>query len=348
MSFPLKTGHWRQEGGSQQDVAVSTRVRLARSLPRLPYPHRLTPDQGDRLWEGVGTALNRLDLHGPWTAFALPELTGLQRRLLVERRYLDAASPHCRGLFAGPGEKLVVSVGEEDHLRLQSWSAGLELDRTWRAADLLDSALDGPLAFAADPRRGYLNSTFKQSGNGLKASVLLHLPGADQSGILDKVFMTAESQGLSLRGLWADDQSSLGHLFQLSSPTAGLRSETEVLDNLVTLADQVITLERKAREIFALRQSVELKDRVGRAQGILRYAATLGYEEAVRLLSDLRFGVSAGIISDIGLPILDACLYLVQRGHMEWFSGKEGRATDEFRAAFVKKAVFESSGGEHV
>ena len=32
---------WLKEGGPQSDVVVSTRVRLARNLAGLPFPHRI-------------------------------------------------------------------------------------------------------------------------------------------------------------------------------------------------------------------------------------------------------------------------------------------------------------------
>ena len=32
---------WYQEAGEQNDVVISTRVRLARSLPGYPYPKRM-------------------------------------------------------------------------------------------------------------------------------------------------------------------------------------------------------------------------------------------------------------------------------------------------------------------
>ena len=67
-------------------------------------------------------------------------------------------------------------IGEEDHLRIQVMQAGLELDRAYRTADELDTALDSRLHFAFDDRLGYLTQCPTNLGTGLRVSVMLHLP----------------------------------------------------------------------------------------------------------------------------------------------------------------------------
>lgn len=349
MSFPRVEGFWRQGEGGDADVVFSTRVRLSRSLARIPYPFRQAAAQTARLWDELRRALGRPGAFGPWKEFYSETLTPLERHILSERRYLEHSSQvRGRGVFLSEDESLNVVVNDEDPLRLVGWSAGWDPAETWARVDRLDSALEESLPFAADPVHGYRNSSLKTSGPGIKASVLLHLPGADRGGVLDKVFSTAESQGFAVKGLWSDEENSLGNIYQISSPQPSLRSESQLLSHFSSLVDHVLTLERRAREILLLRQGSENRDRCKRAFGILRYAEILGTAEGVRWLSDLRFGISAGIIKGVALSRVDECLYLIQRGHTEWISGTEGRSADEFRARFVRQKLFDSRGGEHV
>ena len=58
---------WYQRSGEQDDIIVSTRVRLARNVADLPFPGKMTDGQREELAKRAeqaleGQALRRLDL----------------------------------------------------------------------------------------------------------------------------------------------------------------------------------------------------------------------------------------------------------------------------------------------
>src|SRR3989449_321739 len=82
-----------------------------------------------------------------------------------------------------PGAALVVQgtvgvmVNEEDHLRLHGMRSGFALEDAYADLEGLDADLGRLLPFAFHPEFGYLTSCPTNAGTGLRASVLIHLPG---------------------------------------------------------------------------------------------------------------------------------------------------------------------------
>ena len=89
-----------------------------------------------------------------------------------------------------------------------------------------------------------------------------------------------------------------------------------------------------------------VEDKVWRAYGLLRYARSLSFEEAMNLLSPVRLGVGVGLIPDVAMYTLNKLLIYTQPAHL---AVAEGIAPDDTdlpfrRARFVRK-VLESEVG---
>jgi protein arginine kinase len=339
---------WMAGTGGAPDVVVSTRVRLARNLEGVNFPEHLSESAGEEVLQTVRRAVSSLP--EPWEYVRLADLGPVDRRVLVEKHLISPQ--HAQG---GPGAGLAFSVdearsvmiNEEDHLRIQVISPGLELEKTWREASQLDDQLEAKLDFAFDPELGYLTACPTNLGTGLRASVMVHLPGIVQTGQLARVGQALNKLGLAVRGLHGEGTGAVGHLFQISNQvTLGL-SEDEVIQHLAGVAAQVIAEERAARQKMVAEGLSQLKDRVGRAYGILRHARLLDANEAMALLSDLRLGVEVGLWQGIPLRTLNELLVITLPGFLE---RKAGRALSEaegnaLRALLIQERLKASEGG---
>ena len=195
------------------------------------------------------------------------------------------------------------------------------------------------LSFAFHPEFGYLTSCPTNVGTGLRASVLIHLPGLVLTREITKVLQGLAQVGLTYRGLYGEGSEVLGNLFQLSNQTTLGKSEGELLDHLARLVKQVMEYEERARDVLRRDAPHVLDDRVWRAYGLLRHARTLSFDETLNLLSGVRLGQGMGILPDVPLALLNRLLVLAQDAHVARTAGTtlDDEALPVHRAAFVRE-----------
>jgi len=172
----------------------------------------------------------------------------------------------------------------------------------------------------------------------LRASVLIHLPGLVLTKEISKVLQGLAQVGLAVRGLYGEGSEVVGNFFQLSNQTTLGKSERDLLDHLGKMVREVMTYEEEARAVLLRDARAVIEDKVWRAYGLLRYARTLSYEEAMNLLSGVRLGVGLQVIPDVGFYALNKMLVHTQPAHL---ASAHGVALDDpslgvRRADFVR------------
>ena len=326
---------WYRSTGQDGDVVISTRVRLARNLPRVPFPACMNPEQKRQAADTILKALPErgyrvIDMH------TLPHITALS---LVERHLISPEfSKREEGsvLCLSEDESASLMIGEEDHLRIQVMQAGLELDRAYRTADELDTALDSRLHFAFDDRLGYLTQCPTNLGTGMRASLMLHLPALQDGGAIQQLANTVSKLGLTIRGLYGEGSKPEGAIYQLSNQVTLGISESAAIENLKGIAAQIIREERAGRE--ELCRNPQSPDRVWRSLGIRRTARLLRGDEFMSLISNLRVGVSLGMIEGISLDLIGGLIGDAQPATVMAMAGKEMEPAerDAARAEMVR------------
>jgi protein arginine kinase len=275
-------------------------------------------------------------------------LEPVDRRLLLERhlisRELADLERQTEGRHAGAlllQASSAVMVNEEDHLRLQSLESGVDLARAWSHVKAVDAELGQRLAFAFHPEFGYLTSCPTNVGTGLRASVLIHLPGLVLTKEINKTLHGLTKLGLTYRGLYGEGSEVVGNFFQLSNQTTLGKSEEELLDHLGKIVQHVMAVEERARQLLLRDATSVLEDKVWRAFGLLRYARSLSFEETMNLLSGVRLGASLGLISNVGMYTLNKLLVFTQPAHLSVVAGVElsEEAMPIRRAEYVRQTL---------
>lgn len=319
---------WLDGSGPEAHLVLSTRIRLARNLAAHRFATRATDQEREAVLREVEDAARESVLLREARALRLDTMALVDRQLLQERQLVSkelaaaepGQAPRCAAAVLLQ-DRFGVMVNEEDHLRLQGMSSGLALPGLYRQVAQLDTELGQQLAFAFHPRFGYLTSCPTNVGTGLRASVLIHLPGLVLTKEINRVLQGLAQVGLTYRGLHGEGSEVVGNFFQLSNQTTLGQSETELLDHLGRVVGQVIAHEEKARQILLRDAPGILEDKVWRAFGLLRHARLLGFEEAMNLLSGVRLGVGLGLVPDVALYTLNRLLVQVQPAHVKAPSG---------------------------
>ncbi len=329
---------WYRASGQEGDVVISTRVRLARNLARMPFPACMNPEQKRQAAEAVVGALPEgefrvIDMH------ALPHITALS---LVERHLISpefSRQEEGSVLCLSEDESVSLMIGEEDHLRIQVMCPGLDLDSAYRTADELDTTLDSRLHFAFDDRLGYLTQCPTNLGTGMRASLMLHLPALQEGGAIQQLANTVSKLGLTIRGLYGEGSKPEGSIYQLSNQVTLGISESAAIENLKGIAGQIIREERAGREDLC--RNPHFEDRVWRSLGILRTARLLRGDEFMSLISNLRVGVSLGVIEGLSLDRISGLIGDAQPATVMAMKGEELEPAerDAVRAALVRERL---------
>jgi protein arginine kinase len=258
-------------------------------------------------------------------------------------RELAAKDEGC-GVLVSPDDCLTIMGNEEDHIRIQSLRPGLALAEAWKAADQVDDQLEAELTYAFSPKLGYLTSCPSNVGTGMRASVMLHLPGLVLMEEMDPVINGISKIGLAVRGLWGEGTEAAGNMFQVSNQITLGRREDEIIAHLEQIVLELIEHENNARIRLMNDRSLVVEDHVARALGILSNARMMSSGEALNLLSTLRLGIDLGLVDEFSRRDIDMLFIATQPAHLQKQTGQalEPDARDAKRANmlrdFMKKA----------
>ena len=288
---------WYLGTGAQNDVIISTSVHLVRNLREFPFPQMLSLQDKLKVNSIIKDAASSLGDYSfnylEMKMLSQYEVVSLAERHLISPEF--ASSRDGRALLITEDEAVSVMLNEEDHIRFQVMYAAFSLDEAYRTANEIDNALSQRLNFAFDERIGYLTQDPTIIGTGMKASVVLHLPGLASLMQIPKLISTVQKLGLTLRGSYGEGAAAKGDLFRLSnSITLGI-SEKAAIENLKSIALQIAAQERSAREEILKSNATE--DKIFRAYGILKYARLIDTDELMELMSLVRLGAVKGLIN---------------------------------------------------
>ena len=345
---------WLDASGPNSDVVISTRMRLARNVTGYAFTGRARDGERLRMLAQVRDSLRGVpSLHGS-LLLRLEELAPQDRQLLHERHLvskelagLDQQHPLRSGAAVFLGETVGLLVNEEDHLRLQALRSGFAVAHAFEAVQRLDRELGAQVPFAFHREFGFLTACPTNTGTGLRASVLIHLPGLVLTKEIGKVLAGLQQMGLTYRGLYGEGSEVVGNFFQLSNQTTLGRSEDELQDLLIRVVRHVIEREEEARRVLVREAGYIIEDKLWRAYGTLRYARSLTFDEAMNYLSGVRLAVGLKLITGLSVYTLNKLLIFAQSAHLAHIEGRvltEGEA-NLARAKYVRQALVSEGGG---
>jgi protein arginine kinase len=335
---------WLTGQGPDSLIVLSSRIRLARNITDFKFPPSADTDTRDKIVEFVASAFDKANLADKGKFIWSDKISALDQNFLVERHLISPEFMRDgtgRGLYIDKNEKLSIMVNEEDHIRLQVISSGLSMLECWEYASKVDQEIAGKLEYAYDDKFGYLTSCPTNVGTGLRASILIHLPGLVLTREIDNVVARISKVGLVVRGFYGEGTDVMGNLFQISNQTTLGRSEEEIIDSLAKVTKQIIEYESNSQETLMKDAPDQIEDKVWRSYGILLHARVLTSGEVMNLLSALRLGICLKLIDKVSLSKINELLIITQPAHIQKFYDREMDTTerDMVRAALVRESL---------
>lgn len=336
--------NWYLQNGKESDVVVSSRIRLARNLSNYPFVTKQTKETRNKLEETVKEIVPSL---GYGLKFVkLQDMDEITKMSLLEKHLVSPNfvmnKENTGAMLINDDENISVMINEEDHLRIQVMTSGLNIENLMNFSTELDEKIGKLLPYAYHEKYGFLTSCPTNVGTALRASVMVHLPGLEKTGNINKILEVINNFGMNIRGIYGEGSKVAANMYQISNKqTLGI-SENEIVKNLKLITEKIIEQERLARKILA-RDSIELEDKVYRAYGILTNAKKISSEEARDLLSEVKLGTDLGIIQELtDLKVKKLELY-TKPANLQKYLGKQidSYERDIKRAEVIKQIIGE-------
>lgn len=337
---------WYEQMAPDNDVVISSRVRLARNLTTYPFSSKITKEQAITLVNEVKAITNLLTEQDNRRFYScnISSLSDIDKSAMVERHIVSpllAEKEQTTGLILSEDETVSVMANEEDHVRIQAIVGGLNLEQAYREADIIDDIAYSKLQFAYDEKYGYLTACPTNAGTGMRASCMVFLPALSAGGMIQKLIEEVGKYGVTIRGIYGEGTKSLGSIYQISNQKTMGNSESEIIENLKRIVNQVMKQERKRREYMLSVNADEIEDQVYRTFGVLRYARQISSDDAMTLLSELKFGMDCGLIKFDREFNIHKLMMGVQPGSLQWILGKTvgSVSRDQARAEYIRKEL---------
>lgn len=337
---------WMSGDGPESDIVLSSRVRLARNLKNYRFPTSFSSKEAKQIIEKVYYSVKDKSFPGigPLELLIMDDLQPLQKRVLVEKHLI---SPHLAensthgAVLLSENEEISIMINEEDHVRIQCLYSGLQLSEALKTANAFDDVIEDYIDYAFDEKIGYLTSCPTNVGTGLRASVMMHLPGLVLSQQINNIIPAMNRLGLVVRGIYGEGSEALGNIFQVSNQITLGKSEEDIVEELQNVVKQLIAQERAARENLAKTSSIQLEDKVFRSYGILSNCRIIESKEAASCLSDVRLGIDMGYIKGISRNILNELMIITQPGFLQQYAGGPLRPNerDVRRATLIRERL---------
>lgn len=335
--------NWYLQSSEDGDVVKSTRIRLARNLSEFPF-NLEKKEEVEKLEEKIQDNLYNI---GYGLKFLkLKDMDDITKMSLVEKNLISPEFALKKGetgsILINEDENICIMIGGKDHLSIQIFNCGMDLENTLNLAIELDEKIGESLGYAIHKKYGYLTSSPSDVGTGLKASVMVHLPALSKTKNIRKILEAISDFGMNIRGIYGENNQIQGDIYQISNKqTLGI-TEKEIIKNLNIIVKQVIEQERQARKLLTT-DDLELEDIVYRSYGILTNARKISYEEARDLLSNIKLGTDLGILRELTDSKVQKLYLYSKPASLQKYLGKqyEKIERDIKRAEVIKQIIAE-------
>jgi protein arginine kinase len=308
-------GVWFSLPGNCDDVVISTRARLARNLADFPFPSKMTADDKSRVQSLVYDAFSGAE---DWRFIDMTQISLPGKQILSDKNILDE---ECGAAVINYGdESSCCLVNGTDHIKIASFTPGLDCEKAMEKVYKVDEFLQNKLQFAANIDFGYLTSQIKDCGTGLKFTVRLFIPSIVLSGQFDSIVTLVQSKKMVIKPVFKSEQIAdfSNCLFDVYTSSSAEGTELDQMAGIHSIVSVILKRERKIRSNFADNNPTVVLNFFKQSYARAMYSLLLSYEEAVSIISAVKWGLQLKLIKGISEYELNGLYYRVKDGHLKY------------------------------
>ncbi len=312
--------NWYLQSSENSDVIRSSRIRFVRNINGINFKLGLKDREilenkiKDNIYN-IGYGLKFLKLK---------DMDDITKRSLIEKNLISPTygMNEDGSILINDEENICIMIGGENHLNIQVFNEGLELENALNLAIEIEEKIGEILGYSISKKYGYLTKSLNDVGTGLKVSVMLELPALAKTGNLKQILDTIRDFNINIDGEYGKTSKNTKYVYQISNrQTIGI-TEKEIVNNIKVITKKLVEQERKARKILA-KEGIELEDTINRSYGILENCKKISYDEAKELLTNVKLGVDLGVFDKLtDLQIKKLFLY-IKPANLQKYYGEE-------------------------
>src|SRR5690625_3135505 len=333
---------WMRRGGPDSDIVLSTRIRLARNFQDKVFPVIAEEKELAIITEFFKEHYNKKSFlhYKSLELINISDLSHVEKRVLIEKHLISPYLVKAKesSVLISKNEQVSIMINEEDHIRIQLYFPGFQLNTALSEAFQFDDWLEEKIDYAFDEKKGYLTSCPTNVGTGMRASVMIHLPALVITKNINRMIPAINQLGFVVRGIYGEGSEAQGNIFQISNQITLGKSEEDIVEDLQSIIGKLVEQERETRQHLLKQSATMLEDRVFRSYGILKHSRIMESSEAANRISNVRLGIDLGLIKGISHSILNELMVLTQPGFLQQYANKALTANerDVLRATLIR------------
>ncbi len=338
---------WLEGTGQFSDIILSSRIRINRNIKNRKFVSWSSNQELQELTDNLFEVVPIINYFKNSYSFKFGSERWHNSDLFPERficnyKFINSEFP--RGIIIGENEDLSVLINNHDHLNIQVYQSGLNLDDLFLLISKIQDEFENNLNFSYSEQFGYLSSLPTLSGTGMKGSIIVHLPAMLRMGDISILMKTLSHLRCNFSSLFSSGPQIIqGDLFMISNQVTLGITEEEIIDSLSKIAMEMLNYENNAREKLFQLKRYEIEDEIFRSFGVLQNARSITFDETISNLSMVRLGRSLNIIKNIDWKTLNSLLVLLQDRHIEMnFKGIFNKDEKNYKRAELLREALKS------
>ncbi|MDR1773869.1 MAG: protein arginine kinase [Clostridioides sp.] len=328
---------------SSKEMIIKSRVRLARNLACYPFPTKMNSEQAKEIVQKVKSIFIKEDsLTNEFEFYDMNTLDKLSKINLVEEHLIspDLSEKADAGVLINKDKNVSIMINEEDHIRIQAICDSDSIYEAYEIANKYDEIIEKNLEYAFDPYLGYLTSCPTNVGTGIRASAMIHLSAISQLKYINEMYKILAKIGMTMRGIYGERSEALGNIYQISNQLTLGKTEKEIVELLYNITGSIVDKEKQARDLLEESRGIEYEDKIFRSLGILLNSRVINTKEAMEHLSNLKTGISLGLIKPLEAGYLDRLTIDIQPAHQSIMSKDSNlKSRDANRARYIRESL---------
>lgn len=307
--------NWYLQTGKDSDVVIASKIRLARNFSQFNF--YIKEEEIIKLENQIQE--NLVQIGYGLKLFKLRDIDEITLQELIEKRLIPiemVRNKKTTSILINDDENICILINGEDHLQLQVFTSGLEIDAITNLCIEIDGKIQTLFDIAKSPKYGYLTACPTNVGTGMKISVMLHLPGLIKTNNIEKATKFVRQFGIEM----VKEQNP--DIYKISNErTLGI-TEVDIVKQVKSITEKLIEQERVARKILT-ENIIDLEDDIFRSYGILSNCRKICQSEAEELLSKIKLGTDLGIITNLTDAKVKRLYFYIKPVNLNKYFGQE-------------------------
>ncbi|HHT78241.1 MAG TPA: hypothetical protein GXZ93_00330 [Actinobacteria bacterium] len=342
----------------RQDIVLYSSAYIYRNVSGYKFNEANDRTEKENILFQIQEAKNSIRFLNNFKFYYVRDIPRIHRQLLMDKRLISSSMIQ---KIAGKGiiiqsepadnKKLIaIIINEDEHLKIQCHMPGIKVRQCYKEIIKIEKKLEKKLSFSFSQNLGYLTSNPSVLGTGLKVEILVHLPSLVISTKIIDFIKNLNQTGYGVSSYIAESNEIIGNLFRISNLATLGKNEESIIEELNAIAHNIIEEENKAKKEIGSNINFIIEDSVYRSFGMIKYAKVLSFEEAVELLSIIKFGMDLRIIDEVRYFDFYRLIEMITDSNIELNHIKNKKASmdeiDFVRACVVRDEILKNSNAD--